>query len=506
MSTLAVLIKVLSSASLYKRKILFFTPIILTVLILVGVLSRSQISAEPITGISRQGEVGENIIEIEILKNGRVLVGKEKVWGALVPQDEVNLFKYKVLDNPGFYISNLEVRLHLPQAVSQNQIKNRIYLIGSLNSIQNIFLEDPQTVVFQLTDLSPSATLTIESQLPPQMVTFPWYQQLYYQIYNLSAIFWLLTGIGLPALTFLVLGFLIFRKKTRRIVAPPSYLLDSPPQPVHPAVVGTLPDGRIGSREIAATILSLANRGLLDIFIRNGSFTIGRRRRLRKDVLENLEPFEKTLLSKIFREGIWKVSRLEIEKRIGHHIFSRKIAQMFWEIYEGSTKAGYFEENLGKIHQRWRNTGFWFFFLGVLGFFLGANLAPEPKFVLLFWVGEILASLLVIKLAPTLPTLTSKGKKSLEKWLAFKNFLSRAEPFPYRADFLEIYQKYLPYAMVLGCEESWTKRFQKYPFTPPTWYETTQPKSDINKFTENIFNLIGSVSASLALSHEPTIE
>lgn len=507
MSTWQAFLKALTTASLYKRKIFLFVPLILAVVTVLGLIASREISAVPVTGILRTGQVGENLIHIYISPKGQVKVGNKKIYRALLPSENYDVLKYKVLDTPGFYISNLEVLVHLPSPVEKEQVKNRIYLINSLNAGSNISFSDEETIVFKLTDLSPSATLSVESQLPAGVVSFPWYLKIYFQVYNFSALVWLLIGLSLPALTLLVLLFVIWRRSSSGKLVLSNQMRREPPQNIPPAVVGTLPDGKVGSREIAATLIDLAARGFLDIYVRGSGFTIGQRRGEQNKVrFDTLKPFEKTLFSKIFKQGIWKVSKSEIEQRIAHHIFSRKIAKMFWEIYQEATDRGFFEQNPGKIHQRFSNVGYWFFFLGVLGFFLGAAFAPEPKFILLFWVGEILASLLIIRLSPSLPVRTAKGTKVLQRWLEFRNFLSASEPFVYSPDLLLSYQKYLPYAIVLGCEKQWTLRFQKFPFVAPRWYDTPDAQSDLPGFTKNIFRLIGEISASLALSHEPTIE
>jgi len=80
------------------------------------------------------------------------------------------------------------------------------------------------------------------------------------------------------------------------------------------------------------------------------------------------------------------------------------------------------------------------------------------------------------------------------------------KPIVYSPDLERIYLKYLPYAIVLGCEVEWTKRFTDFPFAAPSWFTTQTQLYHLNDFAQNIFTLIGFVAQSLALSHEPSVD
>jgi uncharacterized membrane protein len=71
---------------------------------------------------------------------------------------------------------------------------------------------------------------------------------------------------------------------------------------------------------------------------------------------------------------------------------------------------------------------------------------------------------------------TVKGTKTLEKILGFKEFLQVTEKE--RLKFHnppkmvpEVFEKFLPYAMVLGVENKWADNFKNIYNQEPSWYE-----------------------------------
>ena len=75
--------------------------------------------------------------------------------------------------------------------------------------------------------------------------------------------------------------------------------------------------------------------------------------------------------------------------------------------------------------------------------------------------------------------LTTKSLSVLKKILGFREFLQLTEKD--RLELLnapelqpEIFEKFLPYAMVLGVENKWAKKFEGIYNTIPNWYEDTK--------------------------------
>jgi uncharacterized membrane protein len=101
--------------------------------------------------------------------------------------------------------------------------------------------------------------------------------------------------------------------------------------------------------------------------------------------------------------------------------------------------------------------------------------------------------------------LTPKGLSVLKKILGFREFLQLTEKD--RLELLnapelqpEIFEKFLPYAMVLGVENKWAKKFEGIYNTIPNWYEDTKitnfnsysltkDLTSFNNFFNKVFNI-----------------
>ena len=251
----------------------------------------------------------------------------------------------------------------------------------------------------------------------------------------------------------------------------------------------------------------MAQREYIQVSSNRGVFSFIKKRSVDLGVSPGgaLRPFEKVLLSKIFNSQQEKSSLKDIQVRIGRHVFSRKIAEVYMEIYQNITKKGYFMENPRILHRKYRNLGLMLFFIAFLGFIFGIFFAPEPKFLLIFWAAMIFTSFIIIRLSPQIPNRTIKGQKELEEWLKFKKYLSEQSPIGYLEGTQRLFEKYLPYAIAMQVEVEWARRFIEHPFQIPDWYLCSKPVVILEDFINDLFPVIGFVSKELAASKEPVV-
>ena len=66
--------------------------------------------------------------------------------------------------------------------------------------------------------------------------------------------------------------------------------------------------------------------------------------------------------------------------------------------------------------------------------------------------------------------LNTRGELLKEDWLGFKMYLETAERYRMQNLTPEIFEKYLPYAMIFGIEKKWAKAFDGINMQSPTWY------------------------------------
>lgn len=107
-----------------------------------------------------------------------------------------------------------------------------------------------------------------------------------------------------------------------------------------------------------------------------------------------------------------------------------------------------------------------------------------------------------------MPAVTKKGAELKENILGFKDFLSVTETdrlkfhnAPEKTP--ESFEKFLPYAMVLGVEKEWSKQFEGIYNQQPNWYEDSSGRMFNAMILSSIVSDFSS-SATAAMSSQPS--
>lgn len=447
-------------------------------------------------------------IKINVLSNGKILSNQKDISQALTILPQSYEIKVIVLDQSDEWIDRMRAEVVLPKDLTPTEIHNLKQVIYAVHGVEsnNFHFQAPRTLIYEATGISPGATVTIAAYLPKSVLK-P--SQIKQSIYNLSQIGlenYLVIGLILPAITFITLLVMIFmRRKDQWIFAREKEVINRLPLEMPPAEVGVLTQAQVGAREIAATLIDLANRGYIYITNKGAYFSFGKRKNLNIENAPELQPYERHLLSKIFEPQSFRSTKQDVEMRVGRHIFSRKIAMFYLEVYNRTMQSNLFLKNPAAVHQSWRYTGIALFFLMFFGFLINAFFEIDPKYILLFWVGAMIAALVVVELSRLMPVRSKYGTEILFKWLMFQKYLNLDMPIEAGIT-SETFIKFLPYAVVLRSEADWAKRFLNENFAKPEWYESSESVVTMESFIEGIFPIINYVGETLAKSHEPTVE
>lgn len=493
------------SFGIYKKQLIFFAAFFV---IMGGIFYflNNQLSSASVNDLAVPAQSGIYNIDIYLDSQGNVSINDQKFNQYLHIGKDISELRYIAADKEGKYLDQLNIYVHLPVAVSSGEVKQQVYAVHGVGSYYS-GLQDPTTLIYRASSLSPQSTFTIVAELPNSMFNFSLGRKITALLFNLSPQIWLIISIILPVITLIILLFMFQQtiKDWRR--RKPKDMIEQPPSNMKPAEVEVLVEGKVSARSIAATLLDLAERDVIQVISRKDTFTFGKRKPLDLNAMsgDKMQRFEQILLSKIFTKEELKSTIKDIQVRIGQHVFSRKIAEVYVEIYEDISRRGYFLENPSIMHQKYKKIGYVFFFIGIIGFIFGVFWAPDPKFYLIFWAAMIFTSFIIIKMSPQLPIRTQKGQEEVYKWLQFKNFLSDPSPIGYVEGAQEIFEKYLPYAIVLRCESEWSKRFIEHPFRQPDWYFSDKPVIILEDFVNDIFPVIWFISNELSASKEPTV-
>jgi len=505
LSTWEIIKVLLKQVSFYRSKLILF--IVIAVTAVVGYFLwqnyRTEAQGRYYGSVTEAfPTVAESNITLE--KNGTVLIDGKKQNRAMKFYDNYDELRVLVFDNPPEFISYFKATVHLPEAIKESDVRQITYAVRGVGDTLN-YMPDSATLVYEASNISPGSTLTVVAQLPKGLITPSFSKRIQIFLAHITAEGWLYIAIILPAMAIIFMGFMIYQRRAIGLLTI-KQPINEPPAQVAPAVSGVVIDGSVGAREIAATLIDLAERGYIFIINQGEQFFFAKRKLDNLEATQGLSMFEKALLSKIFIPTSYKSTVEDVEMRIGRHIFSRKIANFYLGVYNQATSQGYFVQNPAKVHLGYKYTGIVLFFLTFLGFIYQAITDTGPKYSLIFWVGGLVAAALIIKFSPLMPARTARGNQELQKWLAFREYLSAKNPVPVEDYVQGKFSKYLPYAIVLGAEVDWMKRFGEKPFKQPDWYESKERIITLESFANNLFPLIGYVSEHLAKSHDPIID
>ncbi|KKQ74675.1 MAG: hypothetical protein US94_C0001G0076 [Berkelbacteria bacterium GW2011_GWB1_38_5] len=287
----------------------------------------------------------------------------------------------------------------------------------------------------------------------------------------------------LPILVFILLLFRYLRTgrdpEGRGTIVPEF----EPPEKLLPGEMGTLIDEQADRSDISATIIDLAVKGYLKI--KEGSdkkYTLIKI----KDAGKDFADYENTIFDGIFS------GKKEVDLSDIHETFADKISKTSDQLYQHLVQKKYFIKNPDKV----RSHSCWF---GFAVMFFAPFLLFIFSFILAF--AGFVSGILIMIFARSTPKKTREGVIVKEKSLGFKEFLYRAERYRLKWQEKEnIFEKYLPYAMVFGIAEKWAENFKDIYKKPPDWYEG----GNWTTFNTVVFaSSLNSFSSSASVSYSP---
>ncbi|MFA6423104.1 MAG: DUF2207 domain-containing protein [Patescibacteria group bacterium] len=497
---------VIKQSGFYKKQMIFTSFVFLFVF--GGIIffrSQSFNAAELMNDNKTDSMYGESNFHLTVEKNGNVLAEGKK-FKKINVQEDSDVFHWEVLTGSNEYISRMNIYMALPDNILASEVKPRIIDLNYTSNSGTKNLDD-HTVLYYFDGIGMNSNLTIEMEIPKGKINYPFTQVAYNYLFVQNVNWWLYASAILAIISFILITILLQRRVLLNRSDAPRYALDHLPSDLPPAVVSVLKNGRVGSRDIAATLVDLAQRGFINIYSRGAdTFTFGKSSKLGSANPVGLRNYEQVLLSKIFSES-YKSTKEDIQMRIGRHIFSRKIAEVYFLIYESAMSYGFFEENPQLIHRKYKLGGILIFFFSMFGFIATLFLDMAPEYSMFAWFAIMVCAMYIVKLSSkVMPRRTSLGNTVRKEWLAYENYICEKKPIPFNQDLTALFSKNLPYAIILGKEVEWTERFLSYPFCLPSWLDSTEQIISLDQFVNHLFPLVGYVGISLDEVHEPTVD
>lgn len=232
-----------------------------------------------------------------------------------------------------------------------------------------------------------------------------------------------------------------------------------------PAEAGTLLDEKLDPRDITSTIIGLAVKGYIQIEeVKKEGLIFDRSDYTLKKMKEpdaGLSSFEMELMNRLFS---FVPSRLSISSL--QNKFYKDLPSLKNTLYGELVKNKYFLVNPEKVRHLYLLTGFLIIVFGgfVLAFFF-------PYAVWKGFIASGLTGLPILFFGRHMPAKTKTGALAYMAILGFQEFLNRAEKdkIERMAD-VELFSKFLPYAIALDVVDNWAKAFEGIYQDPPNWY------------------------------------
>lgn len=258
---------------------------------------------------------------------------------------------------------------------------------------------------------------------------------------------------------FLALWFAMGRDPQVGLVAE---YIETPPDDLNPGAAGVLLDEVFHSRDVVATVLDLASRGVIGMEAVTKSegtaLSSNPSTFILREHSETPRAYEQIVLDVIFGAGAKPGQKTEMPSVAGS--LSSRNAEIADAFYQRLVEVKYFTESPEKTRDRWRAI---FratpFVIGIAVILIVVLAGAWSNFAFFPIAIGIIIMVFANRIASAMPRKTVAGAEAAAKWRAFANYLrdiaKRKEDVEARA----IFDRYIPYAVALGLAEEWVSRY-----------------------------------------------
>lgn len=285
------------------------------------------------------------------------------------------------------------------------------------------------------------------------------------------------------------------------------------PDNLRPMEVGSLLDFKADNKDLTATIIDLAVRGHIRIIETKKDKLIGKDKleygfELLNKAEDELLAYEKLVLTgmrsagKASEDTAGKDATITVELKDMKNKFYTTAAKVTKEVEKDMVSKGYFPSKPSSAGTRLAIIGG---LCGGLVFMAGGALGAAVV------VSLILSAVIAFIFAVLMSSRTVKGVEALDKARGLKLYLNTAEKdriamlqapnAKYAANHnapkktVELFEKLLPYAMILGVEKQWAKEFEGIYNEPPNWYSGNWAAFNTGLLIGSLNNSVGAMNS-----------
>ena len=335
-------------------------------------------------------------------------------------------------------------------------------------SMLNVRSGDSTVVIFKTNSpLPPKQGITIATSWPKGFVTarLSAWTKIKHYIWDNKAVFFLPVATLFAAL-FGFICWLIYGRDPEKGIVYPQF---EPPPGHSPAALGYIYNQQFSRQLTVATIVDAAVRNEIKIDVssegkifKHNVYTIKKSGKKSQPPLTPYEDFDSDiddLKGTTIKKGDYNSALADLNKKI------REYCEERFNITKNKKKKGFFRVN--NAYMIFPAiicvlVGGWAFFDGLMRAMFMRNFWQIAYFA----VGVIICIYVFKLFYYLLPAYTPDGRKMMDKIQGFRMFLSTADERRFDAmnpprKSLELYEKYLPFAIALGCEIQWGERFEE---------------------------------------------
>ena len=492
---------------IYYRKLLFFG-FVFAVIFTMSRINFERVLASITASASLETPTVSNMsldpysyyLSAQLKEDGSLVFGEKEIQKAIRPRDDHDELRLIVLNEPTDTYEYAKIEISLPKKVIRLVGEPTIIAVHGASPL-SADLIDGNKLVYEAQSVGQTSTVTVIAKFPKGYFNLSPDEEFIRAVSSIPGLFWLIGGVLLPPIALVIFLSVFFGSRFQLLPQKAEGYINKPPSNISPALSSIIFYGRVGPRVIMSTLVDLARRGYIDIYNRSSDFVVYRKDDT-QELPAELGSWEQILLEKIFLPRQKKIGSMDLDARVGRHLFSRKVSLVYLGLYKEAQNLGYFDQSPAKTHLRYRMTGVILFFLGLIGYLIFAIYAPDPKFVLFFWIAILILGFLVVNLSSQLTGFSKAGEIERVKWIQFRNFLSADNAIRGRD---QLFYKYLPYAIALGVEAQWASRFVESSFIPPKWYDTSSPIAGVESFAKSFIPVIDYIGETLDFASDPLV-
>lgn len=425
-------------------------------------------------------KIGSADVSLDTKVTYKIKYEIERAVGYFGNHDELYWNAYTDWEIP---VLNSKVNVKIPKGATQQNVRATCYTgyYGSTESNCSANFVNEDTISITKADISyPYDAFTIVVGWPKGLVNAPsaFQKALWFIQDNWSLL--------IPIFVFLFL-FLKWWYTGRDHASAKDTIIPryKAPEGLTPTEVGTIIDESVDIHDVSAVIIDFAVRGYIKIteietkklFGKDMDYELTKLKEYSKS--PNIKTHEKDVLDEIFKKkDKIKISALKYK-------FYQKLKTIQEDIYKDLVKDKFFVKNPENV----RNT-----YLGIGGFLVGSQLFIGGFIYevlgLTFIIAIILSGILFVAFAKFMPKKALKGAKALIEIKGLEEYIRTAEKdrIKFQEDKNLLFEKLLPYAMVLGLGDKWGEAFKEIYTKPPAWFEG----ANMDGF--NSYNLVNSLT------------